>query len=155
MIKTGKNGFLDKGWLTLTLIIAVSVIAVGLHCASGEAKNTPSTKNILRGDAQKHFQQGQVLLGERKLDKAAKKFCKVIKLSPRSPVGHFWLGMTYFQKKELDRAIGEFQKVLEVDPKNYQGYSMLGKLLFLQKKNLKVSLGMPCITLSWAEYLSV
>ncbi|MCL6451519.1 MAG: tetratricopeptide repeat protein [Acetobacteraceae bacterium] len=79
-----------------------------------------------------HWERGNTLLHEGKLDQALAEFERVLALDPRHAPAHNRVGVVHAQRGDLAQARAWFEKALDIDPRYAPAHSNLGNVLYTE-----------------------
>jgi tetratricopeptide (TPR) repeat protein len=81
-----------------------------------------------------NFNKGYVYFSEKKLEKAATEFKKVLVFEPANDKVHNLLGIIYREQKKYDEAKYYSDQAIKINPENDDAYTNLGNILVEQNK---------------------
>lgn len=82
-----------------------------------------------------HYDLGENLYKNGKLDEAAVEFKKMLELVPGEPNASYRLGTIAFKQADYDKSASYFEDTIKGNPKNYKAHYNLASIRLMQSEN--------------------
>jgi tetratricopeptide (TPR) repeat protein len=122
-------------------VLMASIVGALMFCAWKQTTHWKNNKtlwthalNCTTRNYVAHFNLGNALRQEGKLDEAMSQYRSALQIRPDYPQAHNNLGKSFLQKGQVDNAITQFQQALQINPGLATAHYNLGAALFEKGK---------------------